>query len=206
VIAALAGVRAVLLDMDGTLVDSDGAVNRTWLNWARRYGIDGASVLAIAHGNVPPTTIRHFAPHLSDAEVAADARHQLELEYDDLDGVVPNPGAHRLLAVLAERGLPWAVVTSADDRLAKARLTAASISPPVLITVEDVVHGKPDPEGYLMAAGLLGVGPADCLVVEDSGPGVAAGQAAGMRVAALKGQPADFSIAGLDELSRWLRP
>ena len=200
----LADVRAVLLDMDGTLVNSDAAVNRAWLSWAARHGLDGALVLAFAHGNVGERTIRRFAPHLTDAEVAAESRQQLEYEYDDLDGVVPNPGAHALLDVLAARDLPWAVVTSADARLAKARLTAASIWPPVLVTVDDVARSKPDPEGYLQAAATLGIEPAACLVVEDSAPGVAAGRAAGMRVAALKGQPADYSIGGLSTLARWL--
>ena len=176
-----AGVEAVLLDMDGTLVDSDAAVNRAWLTWAGRRGIDGSEVLAVAHGNVAETTIRRLAPWLSAAEVAADARAQLEFEYEDLVGVVAKPDAARLLAVIEARGLPWAVVTSADARLAKARLTAAAISPPVLVSVDDVSRSKPDPEGYLKAAAILGVDPAACLVVEDSGPGVAAGQAAGMR-------------------------
>jgi HAD superfamily hydrolase (TIGR01509 family) len=201
----LAAVKALLLDMDGTLVDSDAAVERSWRTWAREHGLDPNAVLARAHGNPAATTVRAFTPHLSEVEGAAAAQRQLELEYVDLDGVVATPGAHELLDVLARRGLPWAVVTSADQRLAKIRLTAAGIDAPLLITVEDVSRGKPDPEGYLMAAAELGVDPAQCLVVEDSAPGIAAGQAAGAQVAALRGLAAAYTITDLGELARWLR-
>jgi len=226
-VPALAGVRAVLLDMDGTLVDSDAAIERAWRTWARRYQIAERDVLAAAHGHPADSTVRRLAPRWTDSEVAAAARYQLELQYADLHGVVANPGAVALLAVLARRRLPWAVVTSADERLARARLAAAGLPAlrstgepgperggvavavgtavaPLLVPVEAVPRGKPHPDGYLAAAADLGVEPAACLVVEDSPPGIAAGRAAGMRVAALRGLPADLSITGLDELAELL--
>jgi HAD superfamily hydrolase (TIGR01509 family) len=198
-------VRAVLLDMDGTLVDSDAAVERAWRVWARQHSIAEADVLAIAHGSPAEITVRRVAPHLGPAEVAESGRFLLELQYPDLSDVVAAPGVAALLAVLAQRHLPWAVVTSADARLADIRLTAAGICAPLLVTVEQVAHGKPAPDGYLAAAARLGIPPAACLVVEDSGPGVAAGRAAGMPVAALRGLPADLQIADLGELADWLR-
>ena len=91
-----------------------------------------------------------------------------------------SPGAATLLDVLDRRGVPWAVVTSADVRLATARLDAAGISPPVLITTDDVPVGKPDPAGYVLAAELLGVQPEKCLVVEDAEVGLQAARAAGV--------------------------
>lgn len=203
---APAGVRAVLLDMDGTLVDSDAAVERAWRAWALRYAVEPARVLAIAHGSPADTTVRRVAPHLGPAEVAAAAQAQLDLQYTDLADVVATPGAAELLAVLARRGLPWAVVTSADARLAGARLGAAGIAAPLVVTVEQVTRGKPHPDSYLAAAARLGVPPAACLVVEDSGPGIAAGQAAGMPVAALRGLPGDLQVADLGELADWLDP
>jgi mannitol-1-/sugar-/sorbitol-6-phosphatase len=96
-------------------------------------------------------------------------------------------------------------VTSADTKLARLRLAAAGLLVPVLITVEDVRAGKPDPEGYLLAARTLAVEPGRCLVVEDAEPGVLAGQAAGATVAALKGVPADLAIADLYQLTRLLK-
>jgi HAD superfamily hydrolase (TIGR01509 family) len=116
--------------------------------------------------------------------------------------VVAAPGADALLAALERLALPWAVVTSADIRLARARLGAAGIpDPPLLVTLDDVRVGKPDPEGYLLAARRLGVDPARCLVVEDAEPGVAAGRAAGAVVAGLRGVSADVAVADLGELA-----
>jgi len=198
----LRDVRAVLLDMDGTLVDSDAAVERAWASWSAEYGMDAAAVLAVAHGRPSAGTIRELRPDLDDAALETAAARQLALQYDDLSDVVALPGMARLLAVLAERGLPWAVVTSADRRLAAARLAAAGVPPvPVLVTAEDVTTGKPDPEGYLRAADLLGVDPARCLVVEDAAAGIAAARAAGAMVAALRGLPGDLRIADLDQLA-----
>ncbi|RSM60329.1 haloacid dehalogenase [Actinoplanes sp. ATCC 53533] len=198
-------IEAVLFDMDGTLVDSDAAVERAWRTWAAEYGVDPAAVLAVAHGAPAERTVGLVRPDLTGADAAAAvaAARQLELQYEDLSDVVPTPGAHELLAALR---LPWAIVTSADARLAKARLGAAGIAAPLLITVDDVRVGKPDPEGYLRAAELLGVAPERCLVVEDAEVGVAAGRAAGAQVAALKGVDGDLAIADLGTLARLLAP
>lgn len=202
----LTGIRAVLLDMDGTLVNSDAAVERAWRTWSVEYGVDAERAVEVGHGNPAATTIRLLLPHLSGAGIAAATDRQHELQYDDLADVTAAPGAGRLLATLARLDLPWAVVTSADGRLARARLTAAGIAPPLLVTVEDVRHGKPDPEGYLLAAARLGVDPRDCLVVEDSPPGLAAGHRAGAVTAALRGLPGDVGLSGLDQLTDLLAP
>ncbi|WP_218005797.1 HAD-IA family hydrolase [Actinomadura hibisca] len=201
----LGALGAMLLDMDGTLVDSDAAVERAWVTWAAEYGVDAAEVLAVAHGNPARRTVAHLLPELDDAAVAIAAQRQHELQYDDLSDVVATPGAHELLAALDGLGLPWAVVTSADDRLAKARLAASGIRPPLLLTISDVRQGKPHPEGYLRAASALRVAPSACLVVEDSEPGLAAGRAAGMATAALRGLDGDLRLADLGELADLLR-
>jgi HAD superfamily hydrolase (TIGR01509 family) len=172
----LSRVQAVLLDMDGTLVDSDAAVERAWMTWASEYRVDMGSVPLIAHGMPALGNVRRLRPDLSEAEAAAAAQRQLELQYDDVADVTAAPGAAELLGELDRLGLPWAVVTSADPTLARVRLAAARITPTLLVTSEDVRAGKPDPEGYLQAAGRLGADPGRCLVVEDaeagaSGPG-----------------------------------
>ena len=149
-------VDAVMLDMDGKLVDSDAAVERAWTVRANEYGVEPAVAIAIAHGSPAESTVGHLLPELDAEAIAVSAARQLELQYDDLIDVTASTGAHELLAVLARLGIPWAVVTSADARLAKARLGAAGITAPLLVTFEDVTAGKPDPQGYLLAAEALG--------------------------------------------------
>jgi sugar-phosphatase len=197
-------VEAVLFDMDGTLVDSDAAVERAWRTWSAEYGADPEAVIAFAHGRPAEQTVRRMLPQAGDDVVAEAAGRQLALQYEDLSDVVATPGASDVPAALAALGLPWAVVTSADDRLAEARLGAAGIVAPVLVTVDRIVAGKPDPEGYLLAAKLLGADPARCLVVEDAAVGVTAGRAAGAMTAGLKGVDADLPIAGITELLKAL--
>jgi len=200
----LSRVQAVLLDMDGTLVDSDGAVERSWRTWAAEYRVDPGEPL-VAHGLPALGNIRRLRPDLSEAEVVASARYQLELEYVDVADIAAAPGAHELLGELDRLGLPWAVVTSADPPLARTRLAAAGIRPALLVTIDDVRAGKPDPEGYLLAARKLGADPRRCLVVEDAEAGVAAGRAAGAVVAGLRGVDADIQITDLHQLTELLR-
>jgi sugar-phosphatase len=191
----------MLLDMDGTLVDSDGAVARAWTTWAAEIGFDISEFGVGAPGLPAIAAIRLMRPGGSAGEAELHAERVLELQYDDLSDVGPTAGARRLIAVMESSGMPWAVVTSADRRLALARLGAAKIEAPVLVTVEEVAAGKPDPSGYLIGADRLGVAPAHCLVVEDSAAGLAAGRAAGARTAGLRGLESDLAITDLNELA-----
>ncbi|WP_433203358.1 HAD family hydrolase [Dactylosporangium sp. CS-047395] len=196
---------AVLLDMDGTLVDSDAAVERAWITWAGEAGVGVDDIRPRMHGNPALTTIRAVRPDLDAPAAERAALRQMELQYADLHDVVPTPGTDDLVTALRELGLPWAVVTSADKQLAAARLGAAGIAPPLLVTVEETPRGKPHPDPYLVAAARLGVDPAACLVVEDSQPGIDAGHAAGCTVAALRGLDADIRLDSLADLARLLR-
>ncbi|GGM58082.1 sugar phosphatase [Dactylosporangium sucinum] len=198
----------MLFDMDGTIVDSDAVVARTWLRWSRLRGVDHAHVMRVTPGRPARETIPELAPWLSPDEQAADAAALLDLERADVDGVVATHGAHDLLRALDEWGVPWAVVTSSDRPLALVRLAAAGIAPPpVLVTISEVERAKPHPEGYLSAAGQLGVDPATTLVVEDAPAGVLAGRSAGSLVAGLRGVPgADFDVPDLPALHALLSP
>jgi sugar-phosphatase len=135
-------------------------------------------VLAYAHGRPTASTTAHF---LEDADVAADEAIRLAaLEEETVDGIVEVPGAAALVAGLPEDR--WAVVTSAGRRLAERRLDAAGVPrPAVLVTADDVARPKPDPEGYLLAARLLGVHVDACVAFEDSEAGVRAAVASGAR-------------------------
>ncbi|NEB02567.1 HAD-IA family hydrolase [Streptomyces sp. SID13726] len=173
--------RALLLDMDGTLVNSDAVVERIWRGWAERHGLDPDEVMKVAHGRQGHATMAALLPDRPVEQNLADNTRMLAEETADTDGVVEIPGAAAFLASL--HGLPHALVTSADVPLATARMAAAGLSlPEIRITAESVGASKPDPEGFLKGAAELGVAPADCVVFEDSGAGIAAGKAAGMRV------------------------
>jgi sugar-phosphatase len=129
------------------------------------------------HGRPGRDVIAELAPQLDPAE-ENDALEQLQAS--DSDDVVALPGAAELLA---DPPAPVAVVTSGTRRLVRSRLAPAGLAEPdVLVTVERVTNGKPDPEGYLLAASELGVDPADCVVLEDAPAGIEAGLAAGARV------------------------
>ncbi|OMI38018.1 HAD-IA family hydrolase [Streptomyces sparsogenes] len=173
--------RALLLDMDGTLVNSDAVVERCWRHWAAEHGLDGDSVIEVVHGRQGYATMAVLLPERPMEENLADNQRMLEWETADVDGVVAIPGAPAFMASLAD--LPHALVTSADEGLARARMDAAGLPMPrVRVTAERVGASKPDPEGFLKGAAELGFRPQDCVVFEDSEVGIAAGRAAGMRV------------------------
>lgn len=171
---------AFLFDMDGTLLDSSAVVHRVWLSWARKHGVDSKAVLAAMHGVRAEDTVRRFAGPSLDIERETEWVHQAELT--DIEGIVPIDGIGDFIAQLEPND--WAVVTSASLELATVRLRAAKLPlPRVLVTAEDVQRGKPDPEGFLLAARRLDVDISQCLVFEDSAAGVAAAKASGAHVA-----------------------
>jgi sugar-phosphatase len=172
---------AILFDLDGVLVDSTRSVERQWRAWARERGIDEERVMAIAHGVRTIEVIRAVAPHL-DAE--AEVRKLESREAADRDGVAVMPGAVELVRSIPEGR--WCVVTSGTRHLASTRLRLAGIPvPEVLVTADDVAHGKPHPEPYLKGAELLGVNPEECLVIEDAPAGIQSAHAGGMKAIAV---------------------
>jgi len=172
---------AILFDLDGVLVDSTRSVERQWRIWAREMGIEGEKVTTVAHGVRAVEVIRTVAPHL-DAE--AEVRKLESREAEDLDGVSAMPGAIELVRAVPEGR--WGVVTSGTRHLATKRLRLFGIPiPKVMVTADDVAKGKPDPAPYLRGAELLGVNPAECLVIEDAPAGIKSAHAGGMKVIGL---------------------
>ncbi|MFI5531741.1 HAD-IA family hydrolase [Kitasatospora sp. NPDC051853] len=186
--------RALLLDMDGTLVNSEAAVERCWRRWAAEHGIDGDHAMSVVHGRQGHLSMSILLPERPMEENLADNRRMLAEEIADVEGVVEVPGAAVFLAALgALGGRSHALVTSADDALARARMGAAGLPlPELMVTAESVGASKPDPEGFLKGAAGLGADPADCVVFEDSEAGIRAGQAAGMRVVGVGPRAAAF--------------
>lgn len=171
--------RALLFDMDGTLLNSIAAAERIWRAWALHHGLDVESFLPTIHGARAIDTVARLAIPGLDAEAEANAITRSEI--DDVVGIIEIPGAIAFL-----RSLPadkWAVVTSAPMALAMQRMKAAGIPvPAVMVTSEDVAIGKPHPDCYVLAAQKLGIEVADCLVFEDAHVGIRAAEAAGAKV------------------------
>lgn len=165
---------AVIFDLDGTLIDSTPAVIRSWTTWAGEYGFAPTDLLG-HHGTPSASVVRAVMP--KDLQ-AAGMRRITELELADVHDIAVLPGAREALASLV--GAKNAIATSCTVPLAAARIAAARLEPPsVLVTVDDVVHGKPHPEPFLEAARRLGVDPRRCLVIEDAPKGLEAAKAAG---------------------------
>lgn len=169
---------AFLFDLDGTLINSMAVVNRVWSQWAIDNGLDPVEVVSNCHGRRSLDTIKLFAPHLPQPQANDEF---INREAADTDGLTVLPGAIDFL-----KSLPpdrWAIVTSCSTKLAKVRMGFLNIPQPKVIVVgDDVTIGKPNPQGFLMAAMKLGFAPENCVVFEDAPAGVEAGQRAGMKV------------------------
>ncbi|HEY3614406.1 MAG TPA: HAD-IA family hydrolase [Gaiellales bacterium] len=182
----------LLFDLDGTLVDSRAVVERHWGAFCERNGLDFPSVLAVLHGVRSVDTIRAVAPWL---DAPAEAARLDEGEEIDTDGLVLVTGADRVLAGL-EAGR-WGIVTSGHRALAERRLRAVGLPvPAVMVCGDEIVRGKPDPEGFLTGARLLGVEPATCVAFEDAPAGILAATAAGMPVVGITTTHGAAALAG----------
>lgn len=170
--------RALLFDMDGVLVNSKPAIDRVRRKWAERVGLDVQTVLDLPHGQKTSVAFAQIGAHLNMVEEVAwlDAE-----EARDLSGITSIPGAAQLLGTLSPG--EWALVTSSGRELAPQRLAEAGLpAPHTMVAGDSVKRSKPDPEGYLLGAKLLGRTPGECVVFEDAPAGIAAGKAAGCQV------------------------
>ncbi|MGS2586948.1 HAD family hydrolase [Streptomyces hebeiensis] len=182
-------LQAVLLDMDGTLVDTEG------------FWWDAEVEVFKALGHVLDETWRDVvvggpmtrsASFLIEATGAAITLAELTVLLNDTfedriaRGVPMMPGARRLLGELADQGVPAALVSASHRRIIDRVLT--SLGPEhfaLTVAGDEVPRTKPHPDPYLLAARGLGADPARCAVVEDTATGVAAAEAAGCRVVAV---------------------
>ncbi len=193
-------VDAVLFDLDGTLADSTGSVDRSWKLLAERLGLDFGSLEGMYHGVPARQTLARLMPDASPAEVEEVNVWLGDIEANDFDGVVPIAGAMSVLTALPRNR--WAIVTSGTRRLATGRIAAAGLPMPgELITADDVPIGKPDPAPYVLAAKRLGFESKRCLVVEDAPAGVAAGLASGAMVLGLRTTHSDLGVPSVADLT-----
>jgi HAD superfamily hydrolase (TIGR01509 family) len=178
-------VEAVVFDMDGLLIDSEGLVREGMQRAAATLGVDLPEALCAAMVGLPFPECKammqdHFGPGFAMERFLAEERREIEALF--LEGVALKDGVRELLAHLDDLGLPRAVATSSgraavDSNLGQHGLLASFDA---IVAREDVTRHKPFPDPYLKAAELLGVAPAACLALEDSHNGVRAAHAAGM--------------------------
>jgi len=176
---------AVILDMDGTLHDTEGIYHRALKDAVQAVGFAVSdafchSLIGIPGRETDAMLMAHLGPDFPFAEY--DRRYD-ELIDRALGTVVPlKVGAVELLDALARHALKVAVATSASRRAAELHLgrSGLRVHLPVVVTRDDVARGKPHPDAYLRAAELLGVPSEKCLAVEDSFNGIRAAYAAGM--------------------------
>lgn len=180
---------AAIFDLDGTLVDSHDAHFEAWTIVAREIGHElTAEQFRSQFGRTNPPIIRELhawatASAPGDDRIAALAQRKESLFRERISEAFPiMPGGPRLLESLREAGWRLAVGSSAPPAnvaASVAGLGAADLFE-ALVTGDDVRHGKPDPEVFLIAADRLGVGPDRCVVLEDAPAGVEAARRAGM--------------------------
>ncbi|NKQ37078.1 MAG: HAD family phosphatase [Chloroflexi bacterium] len=182
---------AVVFDMDGLMVDSEPLSRQAWDELLRPYGVSidddlQSRIIGWRADISAPIILAKFGlEHLDVAEVIAQRR----AIYEEIraGGIPEMPGLRELLALIAERGLPWAVATSSPRQHAWEVLAQLGLQEEVSAVAcgDEVAHGKPAPDIYLLAAERLGVPPEQCLAMDDSGPGTEAAVAAGMLTIAI---------------------
>jgi HAD superfamily hydrolase (TIGR01509 family) len=200
---------AVVFDCDGTLVDSEPLAWRAWRDVLAEHGYElRPEDIEHTRGHGWPHIYGHFVeivPSIGTSEQAWDgfSGNLFALLESDL---TPFDDAIGTARELHELGVPIAVASSSPRARLDATLRAAGLDELFDVTVagDEVAHGKPAPDLFLAAAERLGVGPAQCVAVEDSPPGVASAVAAGMTVVAVARKPehrADLEPHLVDELT-----
>jgi sugar-phosphatase len=192
---------ALLLDLDGTLVDSEPRHVEAHRTFLATQGIAASDELCF--GNIGKGDHSFYQRLIEEHRVTGDAAEWVRrktamlMESYRIKGLALRPGVHELLDHSFRDGLPCVVVTSAERSLCALTLDVTGLARrlPSRICYEDTPAHKPDPAPYLLAARRMGVPPERCLVVEDSISGVKSAKAAGCAVCAFPGLIGERELA-----------
>jgi HAD superfamily hydrolase (TIGR01509 family) len=203
--------RAVLWDLDGTLIDSQ---EFHWISWRDTMAKEGIPVtreqFLSSFGRRNDAIIPQWLGASATPDRVArigDAKEQLYRDLIWSNGIAPLPGVAEWIHRLYEQGWRQAIASSAPRANVDAVLDALGNAYCFqgIVSAEDVHHGKPDPEVYLTAAARVGTPPARSIVVEDAAAGIEGARRAGMRSIGVGPNshllPADLAVASLDLLS-----
>ncbi|MGP1923716.1 MAG: sugar phosphatase [Arsenophonus sp. NEOnobi-MAG3] len=192
--------KGFLFDLDGTLVNSLPNVEHCWREFSRRIGVSKMDVLHYIHGKPAITSIRHFMPNATEAEIDEIFYWLENMEAANTSGIVALPGVIDVLEQLNAVSIPWAIVTSGTVPIAFNRSKVAGLPKPKhWVTIERVKQGKPHPDPFLLGAQLLNLPNEACIAVEDAQAGIYSALDAGCQVIAVHAQAA--SMSRLEEIS-----
>ncbi|PWY95410.1 HAD-like protein [Aspergillus sclerotioniger CBS 115572] len=189
---------AVLLDFDGTILDTTQAVIKFWHSIAADLGINPSTVLSTSHGCRTIDTLALYDPTKANWDYVSAMESRIPYEFSTGVNVSENARAR------------WGIVTSGTQALINGWIDRLGlVRPSILVTAKDVQIGKPDPQGYLLGRDRLGLGveKSRVLVVEDAPAGIRAGKAAGFEVLAVRTSHSleELSLAGPDWIVEDLR-